>query len=440
MNAVVADRFLTDFERLRAALPGSWVPWLQRAREDAFNAFLDKGFPTTRDEEWKYTSVAAIEQSRFMPVLTPAAACSDLGCVGVQALPGARLMVFVDGRHAPELSRMGTLPAGITISSVASMIERNPERLQSLMSAPPEGYKSGLSALNAAFAADGAYVHLAAGADLEEPLHLLFLGATPRTAAHVRNMVVACAGSRVRIVEHHAAVDAETYLTNTLTDITVERGAAVEHHKLQDEADEAFHVAGVLARIGEEAHFHSTSVALGSALARVGIEARLTGPGAHCNLDGLTLADGHQHIDHHTVIDHMLPGGTSREFYKGVLDGASRAIFNGRIVVRPGAQKSDAEQSNRNLLLSAQAEADSKPQLEIWADDVKCAHGATVGQLDPDQIFYLQSRGVDAESARAMLVLAFAREIVDRVAVPALRQRLNSLLRARLPQVAGAMQ
>jgi Fe-S cluster assembly protein SufD len=440
VNAVVADHFTAGFTQLKALLPGTYVPWLRDLREEAFTDFLDKGFPTTRQEDWKYTSVAAIEKSRF--AFAPAAAdiCTDLGCVGTQALPGARLLVFVDGRHAPELSRVGHLPAGIAVSSISAMLERDPEELRDALAMPTAGYESGFAALNTAFLSDGAYVRLAAGADLEEPLHLLFIAATRNVAANVRNFVDAGPGSRVRIVEHHAALEDGTYLTNAVTAIRTGRGAIVEHHKLQEESPLAFHIAAVQADVGAESHFSSTSFAFGAALSRTAIDVGLNAEKAECSLDGLYLTDGRQHADHHTRIEHASPQCRSREFYKGVLDGASRAVFNGRVVVRAGAQQTDAQQTNRNLLLSDQAEADSKPQLEIWADDVKCGHGSAVGQLDPDQIFYLRARGVDAETARSMLVFGFAAEVVERVAVVALRGRLERLLRSRLPHGGGVMQ
>lgn len=440
MNAVVADRFAEDFARLRGNLPGIYVPWLQALREEAFSEFMDKGFPSTRQEDWKYTNVAPIENSRFAFAAAPAEVCTDLGCVGTQALPGARLLVFVDGRCAPELSRVGRLPAGITVTSLSATLERQPDRLRGALAAPRGGYASGFAALNTAFLADGAYVHLAAGADLEEPLHLLFVAASRNVAAHVRNIVVAEAGSRIRIVEHHATVEGGAYLSNVSTTLRIERSAAVEHHKLQDESAQAFHIASVQADLGEAARFASSSFAFGAALSRTAIDVGLNAEGAECSLDGLYLIDGRQHADHHTRIEHAQPRCRSREFYKGVLDGASRAVFNGRVVVRPGAQQSDAQQTNRNLLLSDQAEADAKPQLEIWADDVKCGHGATVGQLDPDQIFYLRARGVDDETARSMLVYGFAAEVVERIPVPVLRQRIGRLLRTRLPRGGGAMQ
>jgi Fe-S cluster assembly protein SufD len=440
VNAIVADHFTAGFTHLKSLLPGTYVPWMHELREEAFADFLDKGFPTTRNEDWKYTSVAAIEKSRFVFAPGATEVCTDLGCVGTQALPGMRLLVFVDGRHSPELSRVGRLPAGVTVSSISAMLERDPEALREILATPAAGYASGFAALNTAFLTDGAYVRLAPGADLEEPLHLLFIAATRSVAANLRNIVLAGAGSRVRIVEHHAALDDAPYFSNAVTSIRAGHGAVVEHHKLQEESPQAFHIAGIQADVGAEARFASSSFAFGAALSRTSIEVGLNAEKAECSLDGLYVTDGRQHADHHTRIEHARPQCRSREFYKGVLDGASRAVFNGRVVVRAGAQQTDAQQTNRNLLLSDQAEADSKPQLEIWADDVKCGHGAAIGQLDPDQIFYLRSRGVDAETARSMLVFGFAAEVVERIAIAALRSRLERLLRNRLPHGRGVMQ
>jgi Fe-S cluster assembly protein SufD len=441
MNAAVADRFVADFGRVKSLLPGVYVPWLQRMREEAFADFLDRGFPSTREEDWKYTSVASIEKSRFLFNAAATDICADMGCVGIQALPDARLMVFVDGRYAPELSRIGRLPAGVTVASLHATLEREPESLRAALDPPAGGYGSGFAALNSAFLCDGAHIRLAPHADLAEPLHLLYITTTRNLAANVRNIILAGRGSRVSIVEHHASLEsAASYLTNTATDIRIEGDAVVEHHKIQDESPQAFHIATVNAELGEAARFASSSFAFGAALSRTAIGVAFNAPRASCALDGLSLTDGRQHADHHTCVDHAQPNCVSREFYKGVLDGASRVVFNGRVVVRRGAQQTDAQQTNRNLLLSDQAEADSKPQLEIWADDVKCAHGAAVGQLDPDQIFYLQARGLDAQTARAMLVYAFAAEVVERIGLRPLRERLERLLRARLPHAIGVLQ
>ncbi|MFC5521162.1 Fe-S cluster assembly protein SufD [Polaromonas jejuensis] len=440
MNTITADFYRDEFARLRASLPGGRLPWLQRTREAGLASFADTGFPTLRQEDWKYTSVAAIEKGRF--VLAALAPSAPDGVTAQQiegwSLPDTHRLVFVNGHYQPRWSRIAPLPAGVTLASLAELLEREPERLESLLGptpdAYPSAYPSAFAALNAAFMTDGAYVHLAAGVALDTTIHLLFVATEAGLAMQTRNLVVADAGSRASLVEHHVAVGDGAYFTNVITDLVAGRDAAIEHHKLQQESLKAFHVAAVNADQQHGSCLTSRSFALGGGLARIDIRVGLNAERTECALDGLYMTDGRQHIDHHTRIDHAQPHGTSREFYKGVLAGASRAVFNGKVIVHADAQHSDACQTNRNLLLSDNAEVDTKPQLEIYADDVKCSHGATVGQLDPEQIFYLRSRGVDDASARALLTFAFAEEVIARVSIAPLRARLEKLLLGRLPE------
>jgi len=443
MNAVVNDLYLhyvDEFARMKTTLPGHRLPWLVGLREAALRRFSSSGFPTLRDEEWKYTNVAPLANGHF--TLEPPAGTAAIelaaGRIDALALPAAQLLVFVDGRYAPALSRLSDLPAGVILGSLASVLAGPPgflqARLQAVLDLPINSDASGFAALNFAYMADGAYIHLAAGTTLETPIHLLFIASTPELATHTRNLVVAEHDSRASIVEHHVALDEQRYFSNVVTDIVLGRAASVAHYKVQDESRKAFHIAAINAELVRETQLHSASFALGGALARTDINVTLNAQGAECTLDGLYMADGRQHVDHHTRIDHARPRGTSRQLYKGVLGGAARGVFNGKVFVRPDAQHSDAAQTNRNLLLSEHAEMDTKPQLEIWADDVKCSHGATVGQLDADQIFYLRSRGMDDAAARALLTYAFANEMVERVSLLPLRERLDSLLRERLPQ------
>lgn len=451
MNAVTANLYLQyvdEFDRLKTSLPGHRLPWLHSLRDDALLRFRAGGFPTLRDEDWKYTNVSRIADSHF--TLQPAAGSAadaagtlTAGQIDQLALPGACVLVFVDGRYAPALSRQSELPAGVTLSSLATILNGAPgflqARLQAVLDQPRNRQSTGFAALNFACMADGAYIHLAAGTSLPTTIHLLFIASSADLATHTRNLLIAEHDSCASIVEHHLALGASRYLSNVVTDIVLGRAARIEHYKVQDESKQAFHIATINAELARDTHLLSVSFALGSSLARTGIEVALNGKGAGCTLDGLYLADGRQHIDHHTQIDHKQPRGTSREFYKGVLGGAARAVFNGKVIVHPDAQQSDAAQTNRNLLLSANAEVDTKPQLEIWADDVKCSHGATVGQLDADHIFYLRSRGIDDAAARALLTYAFAAEMVQRVGLSTLRERLDALLPGRLPQALEAL-
>src|SRR5574337_164711 len=422
----------TQFAELAPGLPGHRLPWLRRARARALERFVDLGLPTLRDEEWKYTSVAALEKRAFD--FAPAAVSVSPDLVAAQALAGAHLLVFVDGRFAPALSRPGELPSGVRLGGLASALAEHPEGLEAWLQDEGETPAHGFAALNTALWADGAYLELAPGVVLEQPVHLLFV-ATRAEAAHCpRNLILAGAGARTEIVEHHLGVCDGAYLTNVFTRIALAKGARIGHTKLQEAGPRAWHIAELRVEQGGASRFASRSFALGGLLSRVGIATRLAEPGAEAELLGLYLASGRQHMDHHTRIDHAQPRGTSRQLYKGVVDGAARAVFNGKVIVHPDAQGSDAQQSNRNLLLSEQAEVDTKPQLEIYADDVKCSHGATVGQLDAEQIYYLRSRGVGAAVARALLIHAFAAEVVAQVGLAPLRERLEGLLRTRLPE------
>ncbi len=438
MNAAARDYYLAEHARVEAALPGRQLPWLKWAREEALASFAATAFPTARQEDWKYTSVTAIERVRFVAT-APRSNGVTAAQIASLSIPDAYLLVFVNGRCQPQLSRLDGLPAGVTIASLAEVIERQPERLEALLTRAAQHCASGFAALNAAFMADGAFVHLAPGAALEQPIHLLFIATEPNLAIQPRNVFLAEEGSHASVIEHYVAADGLAYLTNALTDIVLGRGARFEHHRLQQESLEAYQVAGVNVDQRQASRFTSNSFALGGALARVDINVGLNAEGAECTLNGLYLSGGRQHVDHHTRIDHAQPRGVSRELYKGVLDGTSRAVFNGKVIVHPNAQQSDAQQSNRNLLLSESAEVDTKPQLEIYADDVKCSHGATVGQLDPDQIFYLRCRGVDDAAARALLTFAFADEVISRLSVVPLRKRLQTLLLGRLPEEMKAL-
>lgn len=281
---------------------------------------------------------------------------------------------------------------------------------------------------------DGAYLHFGRGKVLDEPVHLLFLSTEADGASHARNLIVAEQGAQATVIEHYAGVDDSVYFTNVVTRIFTDSNAAITHHKLQQESAGAFHFAGIHAVQQRDSRLESHSFSLGGALARNDITTTFDAHGCEATLNGLYLVDGLQHVDNHTRIDHRQPNGTSREHYRGVLGGRSHAVFNGRVIVQPGAQKTNAYQANHNLLLSRDAEVDTKPELEIYADDVKCNHGATVGQLDEAQLFYLRSRGIEEAMARNLLVHAFAHDVIERIRVASLRTRLEQILMARLPQ------
>jgi Fe-S cluster assembly protein SufD len=435
MNADSKDRFLADFARVARMLPGAGVPWLARLRHAGLERFAQSGFPTTRDEEWKYTSLAAIEKRNFQPVPhdgdVMSMSSAQLEALALSRFPGHRL-VFVNGWYVPALSAIGRLPAGVKLESLVDALEEAPDSLQPALT--DESEQTVFGALNTAFMTDGVYIDLPRGTVVEEPIHLFFVATRADAAIHPRNVIVAGEGAQLTVIHHYAGADGTTYLTNAVTQIFAARGAGVDHYKLQEEALPSFHIAGIHAAQAHGSRFLSHSIALGAALARNDISTTFDAEHCEATLNGLYVVRGRQHVDHHTRIDHLKPDGTSREYYRGLLDGASRGVFNGKVIVHPQAQRTDAHQINHNLLLSKDAEIDTKPQLEIYADDVKCTHGAAVGQLDDAQLFYLRSRGIDEVTARSLLIYAFARDVIERIRVASLRAVLEHTLLARLPE------
>jgi Fe-S cluster assembly protein SufD len=431
------EHFLDRFALRRAQLPGASLPSLLRARDAAIARFAELGLPTTRVEDWKYTNVAMLDRRSFDPSPPASPDGSAAGEVARHALDGTHRLVFVDGCHVPGLSQIASLPQGARLGSFSGLLATQPQVAEELLGADFGPDANGFSALNAAFWADGAYIDLAPGIAIDAPVHLLFIATRNDLASFPRNVIRAGAGSTVTVVEHYVGADEAACLTNAVTWIAAGAGSRVTHTKLQQEGRRSVHIAEVHAVQAADSRFASHSFAFGGQLARNDITTRLDAEGCDANLVGLYVGGGRQHHDHHTCIDHAQPGGTSRELYKGVLDDAARAVFNGRVIVRPGAQRTDAQQSNRNLLLSDSAEIDTKPQLEIWADDVKCAHGATVGQLDADQLHYLRARGLDEATARGLLIHAFAADVLRGIDDAALRTRLATLLPGQLPEGMG---
>jgi len=409
--------------------------WLQELRQRGAARFSALGFPTVKDEEWRYTSVAPIANGEFAPAaavpLTPAA---------VDAFPyraAPHRLVVVNGRFSAELSTVSGLPAGVRAGSLAGAVNGDwpgVESPQRFLGAIAEFEGRAFAALNTAHLEDGAYVFVPDGLVVEEPIQVLFVsaGADGRaTVSHPRALIVAGERSECRIVETYLGGDS-AYFTNAVTEVFVGPGAIVDHYKVQQESVAAFHVASMHVQAARGAVFSSHSFSLGGRLVRNDAIARLDGEGAEVTLNGLYLADGDRLVDNHTTIDHAQPHCPSHEVYKGILGGRARAVFNGKIIVRPDAQKTDAKQTNRALLLSDDALINTKPQLEIFADDVKCTHGAAIGQLDEDAIFYLRARGLTFLEARDILIHAFAGEIIDRVQIDALKEGLEAELYSQL--------
>ena len=431
------ERFLAQFEAFAANGAGRSPAWLRSLRAAAIARFAELGFPTTREEAWRFTSVAPLAETAFVPAPPPAGAAAP----ALAEREGAARLVFVNGRFAPEISSLGGLPAGVRVGGLpaalgggggdAHLVEQHLARHAGFAD-------NAFAALNTAFLADGAFVHVPPGLALERPLELLFV-TVPGTAAavaHPRALVILDQDARATLVERFQGGASAPYWTNEVTEVVVGDGARIELVRVQDEGAAAWHVATTHTRQGRDSELLLHPIVLGARLARHDITAVLDGPGASLILNGLYLLGGAQHADHHTVIDHAQPDCQSHEFMNGVLDGRARGVFNGRIIVRPGAQRTDSKQTNHNLVLSEEARADSQPQLEIYADDVKCTHGATLGPLDARELFYLQSRGLAPGDARALLTYGFGAEILGRVAHPGLRAELDAVVRARLAAAA----
>jgi len=436
--ATVAEQrevFRASFDRFAERLSEKDAPWLRRLRTAAMARFAEKGFPTTRDEAWRKTSVARIARTAFRPADANASGSEALRAFDLPGFRGPRV-VFVNGRYSAELSALGPARPGLEVLGLRDVLARQPERLEPLLAQVVGETGHVFADLNTAFVEDGALVFVAPGVVLEEAVHLLYLSVNPEDAPTVsfpRAVIVAGKGSEARIVESYGGPDRQGYLTNAVTEVVVEEGASVEHYKLQREGDRAFHVATLAVRQGRNARFSDHAVSFGADLGRNDIGVLFGGEGGECTLNGLFLADGERHADTHTRVDHAVPRCTSRQLYKGIVDGAARGVFDGLILVRKDAQKTDAWQTNKNLLLSRQALVDSTPRLEILADDVKCKHGSTTGQLDPQALFYLRSRGIAEAAARTLLTYGFASDVVQRIRVEPLRKAVEAHLKSRLP-------
>jgi Fe-S cluster assembly protein SufD len=427
------------FERFTAGRPADEPAWLREQRRQAWDRFETAGLPTTRDEDWRNTSLAPLTRTSFrrndraVPRVDP----HELAFLTFGHAFDGHLAVFVDGVFAPSASSLGSDP-GLVVESLRARIARDPEGLRELLVQTREPAGNAFADLNRAFLEDGAVVTVADGVTLAEPLHLVYFstgGGVP-TLSHPRTLLHCGRQSRVTVVESYGGRDGAVYLTNAVTEVALGDGAALDHYKIQREGSEAIHLGRLWVSQGRDSRFCSLSIALGGALVRNDVRQVFAGPGGHCELNGLFMASGRQHTDTHTWVDHAAPHCTTRELYKGILDGASHGVFVGKVFVRPGANGTDAQQTNKNLLLSREALVDSLPQLEFLADDVKCKHGSTTGQLDPLALFYLQSRGIGHEAARSLLTYAFASDLVGRIQVPAIRRGLEGYLQERLPAVA----
>ena len=429
--------YLSSFEAFEKGLNGEASSGVHAIRKAAIARFAELGFPTTHDEEWKYTDVSSLASIQFrLPVP------SGLETVSPDQIEpflfghfSPNTLVWINGHYSARLSLLSQAPVrGVRIESLAAALKHGGGELTGHLAQYASYQDNAFTALSTAFFQDGALVSVQDGTVLEDPIHLLFLStdAGVPSVSHPRNLILIGRNCQVSILESHRSLNPDAGFTNGVSEISLGENSVLEYHQLQDERDRSYHIGMTHIRQERNSNFISHSISLGGSLVRNNIVAVLDGEGAECTLNGLYLTTGKQHVDNHTLIDHAKPHCNSHELYKGILDGTSKGVFNGKIMVRKDAQKTDAKQTNKNLVLSDDASIDTKPQLEIFASDVKCTHGATIGQLDEEAIFYLRSRGIGADHARDILIDAFAGDVIDRIKITPVRERLHQIIHQRL--------
>jgi Fe-S cluster assembly protein SufD len=424
------------FRELQRRVGENEPSWLRRLRENAFARFEELGFPTTRHEEWKYTNVAPLAKANFeyqnSSIKLDRAQTQRFFYEEAQS---SRL-VFVNGQLSRELSSVEALPEGVAALDFRDALRdaKYVEILREQLARGADYNENAFTALNTALLEGGAFIHLPKGVSVDAPIHLQFLTGENEipTASFPRVLVMAEEGSSATVIESYEGVGEDSYFTNAVVEIKLADAARLNYYKVQRESTKAFHIATSQIELGRDSSFNSTTITLGAQLSRHNIGVAFEREGAECWVDGLYIVGDGQHTDTHSLIDHRQPHCTSHQLYKGILDGKSRAVFNGKVFVRRDAQQTDAMQTNRNLLLSNDARVDTKPQLEIFADDVKCAHGATVGQLEEEELFYLESRGLHTDLARNLLTYGFAEEVIDKIKIESIRGQLDEAVLNRL--------
>jgi Fe-S cluster assembly protein SufD len=431
-----AQRYVAEFEAFSANGASAAPTWLQDRRRIAMAAFAERGFPSTRQEEWRFTDVKPIAREEFELAEKPA---DDL--VSAEELSPALLGVegwmaaCVNGHFLPGLSSLDSLPAGVRVTGIEAALADDPALLERHLGQYAKGEKNPFTSLSTAFTRDGAFVYVPKDIVLDRPIQIVHAGRVEGKRPpvwHPRTLVVVERGAQVSVVETYLGLSDSAYWTNAVTEVVLGENANVDTYRVQLEGPRAFHTATTQSYQGRSSVFSSIAFTFGGALTRHDLNAVIDGEGAEATLDGLSLVAGRQHVDYHTTLDHAKPHCTSWEFFNGVFDDRARGVFSGRIIVRQNAQKTDSKQTNNNLLLSQHARADSQPQLEIYADDVRCTHGATLGPIDDKQLFYLRSRGLSLDDARALLTYGFASEILSNVTLDSLRRGLDRVVRERL--------
>jgi Fe-S cluster assembly protein SufD len=421
------NHYVTEYQRVEKQLTANDLPWLQTLRKKALDFFEMSGFPDTRLEPWKYTNTAPIAQGKFTLLSSPVNPSEKFFLPEYKLGIDCYQFVFVDGRFSESLSDIKDFPIDARIDSIANVLKNSPALLEPYLTCQIS--LSIFTKLNLAFLHDGYYLHVPENVKLTKPVYILFIASGENESLKIplRNIMVADKNSEAFIIENYVSYQNNSHFTNTFTEIYLADNAKVEHMKHLQESQKAFHIGTLQVRQAKDSHFISHSIARGGKLTRSDIEIIQAGENAISTLNGLYLAKQQQHIDHHTTIHHIRPHGKSQQNYKGIITDKARAVFNGQVLVHKNAQKTSAQQSNKNLLLSLDAEIDTKPQLEIFADDVQCTHGATVGQLDDEALFYLRSRGISEAAARTMLINSFVQDVIDKISIKSLREKFENI-------------
>ena len=432
----IKQYFIKQFDEFEKSLNGEKTTEFHQLRKSAISNFQELSFPTQKDEEWKYTNISSLLKHNFLPAKSKEIVSSEIINQFLFDRLEHSLLVFVNGIYSPELSRITDLPKGVQVGSIAEAIKNNNPLIKKHLGNYSKAENYFFTTLSSAFIKDGAFVYVPDGKVVEDPLHIILY--TKSTDSKIftqpRNLFIAGQNSQVSIIEHYLSDEENIYLTNAVTEIFADENAIVDHIKLQEESKKAFHIARMDVDQERNSNFSSHLISCGAEISRNDFNTRFNAEGSESMLNGLFMIDGEQLFDAHTMIDHTKPHCNSHEHYKGILQDKAKGVFNGKVMVRQDAQKTNAFQQNNTILLSDDAVMNTKPQLEIFADDVKCSHGATIGKLNDEAKFYLKSRGIGEDAATALLIHAFASDVITSIKIPALRDYLEEIITKRFNQ------
>ena len=432
----IKNYYLTKFDEFEKSLNGEKSSEFHKVRKDAINKFAELTFPTQKDEEWKYTNISSMLKHNFSPAVVKTKVSSETINKFLFDKMEHSLLIFVNGNYSPELSKLIDIPKGVVIGSLAETLKDNNPIVKKHLGKYAENENYFFTTLSSAFTKDGAFIYVPDGKVVENPIHIIFItkSGSEKILTQPRNLFIAGKNSQVTIIEHYVSDEGSIYFTNSVTEIIADENAIVDHIKLQEESNKAFHIARMEVDQERSSNFSSHLISHGAEISRNDFNAKFNDEGSECMLNGLFMIGDDQLFDAHTMIDHAKPHCNSHEHYKGILQDRSKGVFNGKVMVRRDAQKTNAFQQNNTILLSDDAVMNTKPQLEIFADDVKCSHGATIGKLNDEAKFYLKSRGIGEDAATAILIHAFASDVITSIKIPALRDYLEEIITKRYNQ------